>query len=151
MLHVPTVRPLCLLDAQDMADVHRACFPYSWSKDAFIKLLDQKAAFGFMAFHETTPIGFILSQYVIDEAEILTFAVHPHYQRQGFGKLLLTRLIDELRPKGVHTLFLEVSITNPSALKLYHHLGFQQVGTRQGYFSHLSDPTAALLKKDLLP
>ena len=77
--------------------------------------------------------GFVVSRQVADkEREILNIAVHPEFRRLGIATELLRGEI--ARWAGVH--FLEVRESNMAARRLYERLGFQQVGTRPGYYEN---------------
>jgi len=78
--------PLTTKDGAIVEKIHRACFPDGWSQETFEQLLREKVTCGWMATSfENLPIGFILARVVGNEAEILTFAVHPSTQRTGIG------------------------------------------------------------------
>jgi ribosomal protein S18 acetylase RimI-like enzyme len=51
----------------------------------------------------------------------------PEVQGQGFGRLLIRRLLVELRKRGVPGVFLRVSPANTSALAFYRRLGFHEL------------------------
>lgn len=78
-------------------------------------------------------LGFAICQFVLDEANLFNIAVDPTYQGQGFGEMLLRRLISDLQEKNIATLWLEVRQSNP-AQKLYEKLGFNQVDIRKNYY-----------------
>lgn len=78
-------------------------------------------------------VGFTLSRGAVDEEELLLIAVHPDHRRRGVGSLLLGRLIDESRARGVARLFLEMREGNP-AEALYRRCGFDSVGRRRHYY-----------------
>src|SRR3989338_8118746 len=80
------------------------------------------------------PIGFILARVLGDEAEILTFAVCPEFQRAGTGRFLLCELMDFLISVGCGKVFLEVAVDNLGAIALYQSLDFIIVGTRPDYY-----------------
>ena len=50
---------------------------------------------------------------------------------------------------GITTAWLEVSGGNAAAIKLYQNLGFEEAGTRRGYYSDGSD--ALIMRKHLGP
>ena len=56
-------------------------------------------------------------------------------RRQGFGAKLTSALIEECFKRGMHEIFLEVRISNLSALSLYRQLGFTVKGMRKNYYS----------------
>jgi ribosomal-protein-alanine N-acetyltransferase len=71
-----------------------------------------------------------------DEAEILTVGVVPAARRQGIGSALLRELLDEAGRRGVEEIFLDVSVDNPDAQRIYEREGFTRVGVRRGYYNH---------------
>lgn len=78
-------------------------------------------------------IGFAICQTVLDEATLFNIAILPAYQGCGFGKLLLDKLIFQLKEKGVQTLWLEVRESNPARF-LYEKIGFNEVDIRKNYY-----------------
>jgi len=76
------------------------------------------------------PVAFIaLLDLPLHETEILNLAVHPAYQRQGIATALLNAI-----PAKV--IFLDVRISNLSALAFYRRHGFVKTGHRRKYYSH---------------
>jgi [ribosomal protein S18]-alanine N-acetyltransferase len=73
------------------------------------------------------------------DAEVMTIAVAPAAQQQGIGGRLLAALIEGARQRGAGRLLLEVRADNVAARSLYAATGFDQVGTRAGYY-HGSGP-----------
>ena len=79
-------------------------------------------------------VGFAICQTVLDEATLFNIAIHPDFQGQKLGVTLLTALIEQLREKGILTLWLEVRESNQSAIKLYEKLNFNEVDIRKNYY-----------------
>ena len=77
--------------------------------------------------------GFFLARRVIDEEELLLFAIDPGHRRRGLGHLLLARMLDEARAAGMVRVFLEMRRDNP-ADALYAAHGFRAIGLRRGYY-----------------
>ena len=78
--------------------------------------------------------GYVGSQTVMDETDMMNVAVSPNYRRQGIAEKLILSLITALKEKGSHSLSLEVRASNSPALGLYEKLNFQQVGLRKNYY-----------------
>jgi ribosomal-protein-alanine N-acetyltransferase len=132
-----SVLPLPSTSAENLADIHRTCFPDPWSVEDFQLLLNDSVCFGFWAMIDSQkPIGFILARAVQGEAEILTFAVHPDHRQQGIGETLLKNLQDFCYFSQVEKLYLEVAVNNDSAIHLYKKTGFQKIGNRPNYYIH---------------
>ncbi|QBX99610.1 GNAT family N-acetyltransferase [Rhodophyticola sp. CCM32] len=79
--------------------------------------------------------GFLLLRILPPDAEILTLAVLPGAQRQGIARALLNKSETLARAEGVTRLFLEVAAGNSSARALYRSAGFDETGTRPGYYT----------------
>lgn len=65
------------------------------------------------------------------EYEILTIAVDPRIQGAGWGRILLSALLEGTEDG---TVFLEVRQGNDPAMQLYQSCGFEVVGIRRGYY-----------------
>jgi [ribosomal protein S18]-alanine N-acetyltransferase len=128
------LRDLDLDDSALLAQLHFHTFEQPWSFQDFQKLLQNGATCGYIAYHKELPIGFILAQVAVDQADILTFCVIPKYRRCGVGYTLLTQLQKFLEAQGVKELHLEVREENVPAINLYIRCGFTQVGRRKGYY-----------------
>lgn len=77
--------------------------------------------------------GFFLSRSILDEEELLLFAISPAYRRRGLGHALLARFIESARSNGIKRLFLEMRAGNPAGF-LYESHGFRAVGRRPNYY-----------------
>ena len=80
------------------------------------------------------PLGFALSRVVAGEAELLLLAVRRSAQRNGVGKKLMLRFIEDAAARGAERLHLEVREGN-GAIGLYKQYGFREVGRRKDYYS----------------
>ena len=76
------------------------------------------------------------------EAQILNLSVVPDSRRQGLGRELLRRFIDDARRLGAEQIFLEVRVSNVAAIALYAAEGFKPVGRRECYYPALAEGMA---------
>jgi len=83
------------------------------------------------------------------QADIQTIAVAPSARRQGLGRVLMLRLIDEARERGAREIFLEVRADNPGAQALYESLGFEGIAVRPRYYQ--PDDVDALVMRLVIP
>ena len=141
----PVLRRATLADIDVMAAVHASAFSQadSWSRDVFSLQLALPNVVGLL--HPSG--GLILVRVAADEAEILTLAVSPNVQRGGIGATLLREATTIAAAMGVRTVFLEVSVANSAAYRLYTGAGFVQAGRRRHYYADHSD--ALVLRLDL--
>jgi ribosomal-protein-alanine N-acetyltransferase len=134
----PLVVPVTPADADVLARIHATSFPSPWTADDFALFLKQREVAGWATGENDVPTGFILVRYVMDEAEVMTIAVDPSARGKGLGRALLTHAINELRPRGVRSMFLEVGVRNAPAINLYRMMGFLVCGKRKGYYEENS-------------
>jgi [ribosomal protein S18]-alanine N-acetyltransferase len=93
--------------------------------------------------------GFTLSRALLDEEELLLFAIAPEFRRNGLGSALLTHVIGSARARGVCRLFLEMRRDNPAG-SLYAAHGFRTVGVRLRYYRTKSGERLDALSQELL-
>lgn len=151
--------PLTAAFAPVASALHAQGFDDPWDADAIVRLLDVPGAFGILAYQpgdpaknsEDLPLGFVLMQTVLDEAEINTITVAPAARRMGVGKKLLGAVEERLRASDVTRMLLEVAVDNDPAIALYTQNGFGEVGRRKGYYARRnSAPVDALVLERLL-
>ena len=92
--------------------------------------------------------GYVGSQSVLGEADMMNIAVSPDYRRRGVAKLLLQALQQSLAAQEVYSLTLEVRRSNEPAIALYAKDGFVQVGCRKNYYRHPTEDALILRKTD---
>ena len=120
-----------------------------WSAETFKQCMTI-GSLGWVIEDQHKIIGFVLLLLKAGEGHILNIAVHPDYQRRGYGQQLFNKVISVACEEKVTILFLEVRASNLSAIALYKKMGFNQIGMRKGYYVHSEGREDALvLAKDL--
>ena len=132
---------------EPIAEIEKLCFSDPWSVNSIGSELKNPLSLWLVAQDGDRVAGYVGSQTVLGEADMMNIAVHPDYRRQGIGEQLVTRLVEQLRRQGSHILMLEVRISNGPAIALYEKLGFFQVGRRPNYYRNPRED-ALLLKKE---
>ena len=153
---LPSVLPfysnLSQKHALSCAKLHKIIFLKGWSKKEFLSLFSNPALIASGIFSDSTLIGFCFSHSVKDESEIITFGIHPSFQKKTLGSSLLHYHLEELKKKNsMFSISLEVNEKNTPALKLYTKFGFVPVGKRKDYYassnSALSSCSNAIILK----
>jgi ribosomal-protein-alanine N-acetyltransferase len=138
--------------AEALAVLHRACFPDDpWEAGALSRIMALSGGFGWLAWEEDEPAGFILVRDLGNECEILSFGVTPRWRRRGIGQALLQTAIDETARRGLPSIVLEVAVDNDPAIELYNTVGFSGVGRRARYYRRTDGHTDALILRLALP
>ena len=101
-----------------------------------------------MALEGEQVVGYVGSQTVIDESDMMNVAVHPDCRRRGIAEALVNALCKALKERGSVSLTLEVRASNDPAKALYDKLGFESVGRRPNYYRNPKED-ALILKKML--
>ena len=134
--HVPAV-----------VELEKQCFSMPWSEASVRSELDNPLSLWLVAVADGTVAGYIGSQAVLDEADVMNVAVSDSFRRQGIAQALVEELVRRLCGKGVRCLTLEVRASNTPAKSLYEKLGFAQVGRRPNYYRNPKED-ALILRKE---
>lgn len=129
-----------------VAELEKRCFPDPWSEKSIASELSNKLALWLVAEEDGRVAGYIGSQTVPDESDMMNVAVHPDYRRRGIAEALVVALCDALREQGSVSLTLEVRASNEPAKALYQKLGFEQVGRRPNYYRNPKEDALILRK-----
>ena len=130
-----------------IAELEKLCFSDPWSENSIASELDNKLAFWLVATEGERVAGYIGSQTVMDETDMMNVAVHPDYRRKGIAEALVNNLVEQLKKMGSHCLTLEVRASNAPATALYEKLGFSEIGRRKNYYRNPRED-ALILRKE---
>lgn len=130
-----------------VAELEKLCFDDPWSERSISSELTNPLSLWLVAVDCEKLCGYVGSQTVLDETDMMNVAVHPDYRRKGVAESLIRTLIKWLRKKGSRSLSLEVRASNVQAIALYRKLGFSQVGKRPNYYRNPRED-ALILRKE---
>ena len=130
-----------------VAALEALCFSDPWSEKSVGSELTNPLSYWLVALDGETVAGYVGSQTVLDETDMMNIAVHPKYRRQGIAEALVDALVDKLKEKGSRCLTLEVRESNLPAITLYEKLGFAQIGLRKNYYRNPRE-NALILRKE---
>ena len=130
-----------------VAALEAICFHDPWSEKSVASELTNPLSLWLVALDSDRVAGYVGSQSVLGESDMMNVAVHPDYRRQGIAEKLCLALVDALKEKGNHCLTLEVRASNDPAKALYEKLGFLQVGLRKNYYRNPKED-ACILRKE---
>lgn len=130
-----------------IAELEKICFSDPWSETSIASELNNKLSLWMVAIDDEKVIGYVGSQTVLGETDMMNIAVHPDYRKQGIGTALIVGLIGELELRGSHSLMLEVRASNTPAISVYEKLGFIEVGRRKNYYRNPKED-ALIMRKE---
>lgn len=140
-------RKMSAEDVSQVAQLEALCFSHPWSERSVASELTNPLSLWLVAADDDLVVGYVGSQSVLGEADMMNVAVHPEYRNRGIARKLIIDLIEALKGNEVHCLTLEVRTSNEAAIYLYDSLGFVQVGRRPNYYSAPKED-ALILKKE---
>lgn len=131
----------------EIAQLEKICFSDPWSEKSVASELENKLSCWLVAVEEDAVAGYIGSQTVCGETDMMNVAVHPDHRRKGIAEALILSLIEELKGMESHCLTLEVRASNAPAIALYEKLGFSEIGRRKNYYRNPRED-ALILRKE---
>ena len=130
-----------------VAQLEALCFADPWSEKSVASELENKLSLWLVALEEDRVAGYVGSQTVLGETDMMNVAVHPDFRRRGIAEGLILALVEELKAQDSHSLTLEVRSSNAPAQALYEKLGFAQVGLRKNYYRNPKEDACILQKR----
>jgi ribosomal-protein-alanine N-acetyltransferase len=127
------IRPMRESDVAEVIGVERASYQFPWTEGIFHDCL-RVAYLCRVAVQDEQIVGYAVMSMGAGEAHILNLCVREDGRRAGIGRTLIRYLIEQAEDAGMAEAFLEVRPSNAIAMVLYRSLGFEQIGTRRGYY-----------------
>ena len=141
------IRLMTNKDTQQIAELEQICFSSPWSLSSIESELTNPLSLWLVAVDGEEIAGYVGSQSVMGEADMMNIAVKPSYRRNGLAQQLINELTVRLKENGVYSLTLEVRASNMPAIGLYEKMGFILVGRRPGYYRNPRED-ALILRKE---
>jgi [ribosomal protein S18]-alanine N-acetyltransferase len=127
------IRPMRESDVAAVIGIERASYQFPWTEGIFHDCL-RVAYLCRVAVQDEQIVGYAVMSMGAGEAHILNLCVREDGRRAGIGRTLIRYLIEQAETAGMAEAFLEVRPSNAIAMVLYRSLGFEQIGTRRGYY-----------------
>ena len=114
-------------------DNEHCSYTHPWREDIFIDCMKTG--------HEcwiVTGVSEVIGHSVLSvagkESHLQNVCIRSDIQRRGCGRALVEFMLGRARSHQVSRVFLEIRTSNLPACKLYETLGFNEIGTRPGYY-----------------
>ena len=130
-----------------IAALEQLCFSDPWNEQSIASELENPLSYWLAALADGAVVGYVGSQTVLGEADVMNVAVSPQCRRCGIAKKLMLTLENDLKAQDVYSLTLEVRVSNAPAIALYTELGYVQVGRRPNYYFKPKED-ALILRKE---
>ena len=130
-----------------IAELEKNCFNDPWSENSIASEVDNRLSHWLVALEGEKVVGYVGSQTVLGETDMMNIAIHPDYRKLGIATELINSLIQILKDRNSHSLMLEVRESNEAAKNLYSKMGFELVGIRKNYYRNPREH-ALILRKE---
>jgi len=120
-------------DLPSVMEVERLCYPIPWSESVFEESVSGNNECWLIEYDGLLS-GHTVVSNVLDEVHLLNLCIAPEFNRKGLGRVLLQHLISKAVERNASVFFLEVRVSNRTAIDLYFSEGFNEVGLRPNYY-----------------
>jgi ribosomal-protein-alanine N-acetyltransferase len=140
----PKIQKMTLAHLDDVIQIENQLFTDPWSQRGFqFEILANQYSLPLVLLLDKKVVGYTIVWIIFGEFHIANIAIHPDYQRKGFGSYLLNQVLK--KAVGLKYAILEVRENNLSAIRLYEKFGFEKISVRPHYYSNGDD--AIIMRK----
>lgn len=133
-------RPLDVKLAEDVAALESECLGSDgWNASMVADDLTAADRSWWMATQDGKLVGYAGIRVCGDTADLLKIVVDKRFRRKGVATNLLEKVAEDAFNLASEKMMLEVRAGNISAQRFYKEMGFEEVGTRPGYYSDGED------------
>lgn len=127
------VRPMTDKDFVSVMAVENASYEFPWTENIFRDCF-KVGYYCCVIEKDGVIIGHGVMSAAVGECHLLNICVHPDYQRQGYGEMLVDHLLNLGYHAKARLAYLEVRVSNKAARSLYLKRGFREIGIRKNYY-----------------
>ena len=128
-----TFKPMTMDDLDAIMQIEPTIYSHPWTRGNFSDSLKSGYS-AWIMLQGKTLIGYALMMMVLDEAHLLNLSVAKPYQKQGFGRIMLEKMLTVAKQYHAANMFLEVRASNLAAIRLYESVGFNEMSIRRNYY-----------------
>jgi len=121
------IRWMIRRDMPEVLAIEHAGFEFPWCEEEFLRVLRQRNCIGMVAELGERVVGFMIYELHKNRLNVLDFAVHPEFKRQGIGQQMVDKLVGKLSSHRRTRIVLHVRETNLAAQYFFRVQGFRAV------------------------
>ena len=119
------IRWMIRRDMPEVLAIEHAGFDFPWCEEEFLRVLRQRNCIGMVAEAGEQVVGFMVYELHKNKLNVLDFATHPAYRRQGVGGQMVAKLVGKLSSHRRTKILLNVRETNLRGQVFFRSLGFR--------------------------
>ena len=139
------------VDLDPILAIEQLSFQWPWSRRSFEGELSCQNAFSYVvklaqADKGEQVIAYAFLRRMLDDLHVLKIAVTPAQRGRGIANWFLNHCFTMGAQQGANSVYLEVRLSNITAIKLYEKLGFREIGRRSNYYPDSKEDALVMMK-----
>ncbi|MGD9322966.1 MAG: ribosomal protein S18-alanine N-acetyltransferase [Desulfobacterales bacterium] len=139
------------VDLDPILAIEQLSFQYPWRRRSFEGELSCPSGLSYVVKSAQTDKGAQIVAYaflrrVLEELHLLKIAVAPARRGRGIANWFLNHCFTMGAQQGAKSVYLEVRLSNITAIKLYEKLGFRVIGHRSNYYPDSKEDAVVMMK-----
>lgn len=134
-----SLRPAREADLGRILELERDGFERPWSAASWLEEVRSHHVFLGDTGDPARAVAVAALSLVADSAELLSITVCSELRGRGVGREVLGQLLAWAQAEGATEIFLEVSVGNTAAIRLYERAGFVRIDCRKDYYGPADD------------
>lgn len=130
------IRELSQSDVSQVYAIECENFAQPWTREALLGEIASERSHYLVALEDDEVIGYIGFWKIFDEGHITNVAVRKSCHNKGVGSQLVEGMLALGHGLGIDRYTLEVRVGNHPAIGLYKKYGFENAGSRKGFYDH---------------
>jgi ribosomal-protein-alanine N-acetyltransferase len=133
------IRWMIRRDMPEVLAIEHASQEFPWCEEEFLRVLRQRNCIGMVAEYGERVVGFMIYELHKTKLQVLNFAVHPEFRRQGVGRQMIAKLAGKLSSHRRTRIVLHVRETNLAAQLFYRVQGFRASEVVREYYEDTAE------------
>ncbi|RDX37114.1 ribosomal-protein-alanine N-acetyltransferase [Kangiella sp. HD9-110m-PIT-SAG07] len=144
-----TIRPLEILDLDQIVSIEQEAHQYPWKKSIHLSCIEREYPSLVLELDKQI-IAYVVFNYLYDECHLMNITTRVSYQGLGYASQLIQVLYDKSKIAGMQSVLLEVRESNTPALSCYDKEGFERIGRRPDYYPKKEGREAGIVMRRVL-
>ena len=140
--------PVSMGHLPQILEIEKENFPLPWDIFTFTPTMEDRRCEGIVAVENELVVGYCFAIHQDNMVKVLKLAVRKSFQRKGVARRLLQKVLLSAALKNKMFAYLEVRMSNVTAITFYSKMGFTHVNTLHKYYPD-NNEDATVMAKDL--
>ena len=133
-------------DLDQISTIEKETNKYPWSPNNFQSSMEAGNS-SIVLKYKKNILGYAFFSVIGTDSHLLNITVSKNYQKKGYGKKILEKVLYQSKVLGATIVFLEVRVSNYRAIDFYEKFGFKRDAIRYNYYDGNPKEDALLMSK----